>query len=280
MIFNFWVNQHLFLALATGDARPLADALRATKRIPATAQWAHFLRNHDELDLGRLSDDEREQVFARFAPDPAMQIYGRGIRRRLAPMLGDRSRLELAYSLLLSLPGTPVIRYGEEIGMGEDLRLKERNAIRTPMQWSSGDNAGFSTAEKLVRPVLASGPYGCRDVNVDDQARDPTSLLRWLTEMIRTRKRCPEIGAGRWRIVPTRNPHVLALAYSDARAGTVVCVHNFDERPHEVTVDLGPESAQHLRNMHEDGDSLASHNARHRVHLDALDYRWYRACTS
>jgi maltose alpha-D-glucosyltransferase/alpha-amylase len=280
MIFNFWVNQHLFLALAAGDARPLAEALRATKRIPATAQWAHFLRNHDELDLGRLSDNEREQVFARFAPDPAMQIYGRGIRRRLAPMLGDRSRLELAYSLLLSLPGTPVIRYGEEIGMGEDLRLKERNAIRTPMQWSSGENAGFSTAEKLVRPVLASGPYGYRDVNVDAQARDPSSLLRWLTEMIRTRKRCPEIGAGRWRIVPTRKRHVLALAYADARAGAVVCLHNLDERPHEVTVDLGPESAQRLDSMLEDGESLASGNARHRVQLGALAYRWYRACSS
>jgi maltose alpha-D-glucosyltransferase / alpha-amylase len=276
MIFNFWVNQHLFLALATGAARQLADALRATAKIPAGAQWAYFLRNHDELDLGRLTDSEREQVFARFAPEPSMQLYGRGIRRRLAPMLGDRKRLELAYSLMLSLPGTPVLRYGEEIGMGEDLRLKERSAIRTPMQWSSAPNAGFSTATKLVRPVVASGPYGYPEVNVDAQSRDPASLLRWLTEMIRVRKRCPQIGAGTWRIVPTRNRHVIALAYTDPRDGAVVSVHNVDERPHEVTLDLGREGAEQLESLL-DAESLESRSRRHRIQLDALGYRWYRA---
>jgi maltose alpha-D-glucosyltransferase / alpha-amylase len=275
MIFNFWVNQHLFLALATGDARPLAAALRATANVPPGSQWAHFLRNHDELDLGRLQHDEREQVFARFAPEPAMQLYGRGVRRRLAPMLGDRRRLELAYSLLLSLPGTPVLRYGEEIGMGENLRLKERNAIRTPMQWSSRPNAGFSTAQDLVRPVIDTGPYEFRAVNVEDQARDPTSLLRWLTEMIRTRKRCPEIGAGRWRIVPTRRPHVLALAYEDARTGTVVCAHNFDDRPHEITLDLSTD--ERFASLLDDTELRASGNGRHRLRLEPLGYSWYRS---
>jgi maltose alpha-D-glucosyltransferase/alpha-amylase len=270
MIFNFWVNQHLFLALATGDARPLAGALRATARIPAGSQWAYFLRNHDELDLGRLPEDGRRQVFARFGPEPSMQLYDRGIRRRLAPMLGDRKRLELAYSLLFALPGPPVIRYGEEIGMGDDLRLKERNAIRTPMQWSDEPNAGFSTAGKLVRPVIESGPYGYREVNVEAQARDPSSLLRWIGELIRVRKRCPESGAGRWRVVATRNPHVLALAYGDA----VVCVHNLDERPHEVTLALGADRLESLL----DGEELrASGSGRHRVRVDELGYRWYRA---
>ena len=278
MIFNFWVNQHLFLTLATGDARPLVRALRATAKIPAGAQWAHFLRNHDELDLGRLSAREREQVFARFAPDPAMQIYGRGIRRRLAPMLGDRKRLELAYSMLLSLPGTPVIRYGEEIGMGEDLRLKERNAIRTPMQWSAETGAGFSTARKLVRPVISAGPYGYLDVNVADQARDPSSLLRWLTEMIRVRKRCPQIGAGTWRIVATRNRHVMALAYTGADEGAVVCVHNVDDRPQEVTLDLERDGVDRLDSLlDDDGGSVTCRSRRHRVQLDALGYRWYRS---
>jgi maltose alpha-D-glucosyltransferase / alpha-amylase len=276
MIFNFWVNQHLFLALATGAARPLADALRATAKIPPGAQWAYFLRNHDELDLGRLTESEREQVFARFAPEPSMQLYGRGIRRRLAPMLGDRKRLELAYSLMLSLPGTPVLRYGEEIGMGEDLRLKERSAIRTPMQWSSESNGGFSTATKPVRPVVASGPYGYAEVNVDAESRDPASLLRWLTEMIRVRKRCPQIGAGTWRIVPTRNPHVIALAYADPRDGAVVSVHNVDERPHEVTLDLDREGAELLESLLDDAESLASRTRRHRIRLDALGYGWFR----
>jgi maltose alpha-D-glucosyltransferase / alpha-amylase len=277
MIFNFWVNQHLFLALATGDARPLARALRATARIPAGAQWTYFLRNHDELDLGRLSDSDRELVFSRFAPEPAMRLYGRGIRRRLAPMLGDRKRLELAYSLLLSLPGTPVIRYGEEIGMGENLRLKERNAVRTPMQWSSDPNGGFSTASELVRPMVAVGPYGYRAVNVDDQARDPASLLRWLTEMIRVRKRCSEIGASAWRIVPTGDRHVIALAYSDPGTGTTVSLHNLDEHPHDAMLNLGRESASRLESLLDDGEIITSRGGSLRIRLEGLGYSWYRA---
>jgi maltose alpha-D-glucosyltransferase / alpha-amylase len=275
MIFNFWVNQHVFLALAGGDARSLASALGATAKIPPGAQWAHFLRNHDELDLGRLSKSERELVFARFAPEPAMRLYGRGIRRRLAPMLAERERLELAYSLLLSLPGTPVIRWGEEIGMGENLRLKERNAIRTPMQWSSARNGGFSTAAKLVRPAIATGPYSYEEVNVEAQQRDPNSLLRWLTRMIRVRKQCPAIGAGRWRIVPTRSPHILALAYT--HTDTVVCVHNFDERPHEVTLDLGrAERHGGFQSLLDGCDDLAPQTRPHRLRLEPLGYRWYK----
>ena len=138
MMFNFQVNQHLFYALASADSRPLAKAINATKPRPATAQWGVFLRNHDELDLGRLTKAQRDVVFKAFDPDKNMQLYDRGIRRRLAPMLGgDRRRLELAYSLMCTLPGTPVIRYGDEIAMGDDLDLAERNCARTPMQWSS-----------------------------------------------------------------------------------------------------------------------------------------------
>src|SRR6478672_9247124 len=160
LMFNFWVNQHLFVSLATGDARPLAAALQATRKLPPTGQWAHFLRNHDELDLGRLAAHDRRTVFEAFGPEPSMQLYGRGIRRRPAPMLGDQARLRLAYSLVLSLPGTPVLRYGDEIGMGDDLRLKDRAAIRTPMQWSNERNAGFSRAETLARPVISRGAFG------------------------------------------------------------------------------------------------------------------------
>src|SRR5215216_2783283 len=233
LMFNFWVNQHLFASLATADARPLAAALTATRKIPANAQWAHFLRNHDELDLGRLQPDERDAVFGRFATEATMQLYGRGIRRRLAPMLGDQPRLEFAYSLLFSLPGAPVLRYGEEIGMGDNLRLKERNAIRTPMQWSNERNGGFSTSERLVRPVIDKGPYGFDAVNVEEQLRRPNSLLRWMTELIRIRKECPAIGAGDWQILPTRSRHVLAILYT-RRDEAVLCLHNFDEAPREI----------------------------------------------
>jgi maltose alpha-D-glucosyltransferase / alpha-amylase len=275
LMFNFWVNQHLFASLATADARPLASALAATRNIPESAQWAHFLRNHDELDLGRLEPDQRDDVFARFAPEDSMQLYGRGIRRRLAPMLGDQRRLEFAYSLLFSLPGTPVLRYGEEIGMGENLRLRERNAIRTPMQWTNGRNGGFSSSERLVRPAIDSGPYGFEAVNVDEQLRRPGSLLRWMIELIRIRKECPEIGAGEWRILPTRSRHVLAVVYTRGDSA-VLCVHNFDETPREITLDLNmcPRS-ERLRSLFGSGESHAS-TGRHRLRLEPLGYDWYR----
>ena len=166
MMFNFDVNQHLFYAMASGDTRPLAKALGDTRPRPAAAQWGLFLRNHDELDLGRLTAAQRQAVFSAFGPDPDMQLYGRGIRRRLAPMLdGDRRRIELAYSLLFTLPGTPVVRYGDEIGMGEDLSLPERNCARTPMQWSAEPQGGFTKGERPVLPVIGAGPFGYAHVN-------------------------------------------------------------------------------------------------------------------
>jgi len=153
MMFNFHVNQHLFYALAAADSRPLAKSLAATKPRPATAQWGLFLRNHDELDLGRLTKAQREAVFKAFGPDKGMQLYDRGIRRRLAPMLGgDRRRLELAYSLMCTLPGTPVIRYGDEIAMGDNLDLPERNCARTPTQWSTEPHAGFTDGDSPACP--------------------------------------------------------------------------------------------------------------------------------
>jgi maltose alpha-D-glucosyltransferase / alpha-amylase len=272
MMFNFWVNQHLFLALASGDVRPLAAALRATKTVPPSAQWAHFLRNHDELDLGRLAAADRELVFDAFAKEESERLYGRGIRRRPAPMLGDRRRLELAYSLVLSFPGTPVLRYGDEIGMGENLRLRERSAIRTPMQWSAEPNGGFSTSERVVRPLVDSGPYGYDAVNVESQRRDESSLLRWTTRMLRLRKQCPEIGWGEWRILPAGASEVLALQY-DWRGGTVVCVHNVEAEPREVELDLGGGLLSDLLTAE---DVEVRGGRRHPVRLDPYGYRWFR----
>src|SRR3954452_10990378 len=164
MLFNFILNQRPFLALARHEVGPILQALAEMPVIPETCQWATFLRNHDEVDLGRLVGHEHEEVFAAFGPEKRMQLYDRGIRRRLAPMLGnDRRRIEMAYVLQFSMPGTPVIRYGHEIGMGEKLALPERNAIRTPMQWDAGRHGGFSTAAKvgdLIRPVISGGEYG------------------------------------------------------------------------------------------------------------------------
>ncbi len=198
MMLNFPVNQRLFYALATGDIRPLVRALEATYERPQAAQWVNFLRSHDELDLGRLTPAQRERVFAAFGPTKEMQLYDRGIRRRLAPMLdNDRRRLELAFSLLFTLPGTPMLQYGDEIGIGEDLTLPERESARTPMQWSSEKHGGFTTADRPVRPVVSDPIYGYQRVNVEAQRRDPQSLVNWVERKIRMRKECPGNQLGR-----------------------------------------------------------------------------------
>src|SRR5690606_30587112 len=177
MMFNFFANQHLFYALASGEVKPLIKALNSTKEMPKEAEWGQFLRNHDEVDLGRLTDKEREQVYKAFGPEKDMQLYDRGIRRRLAPMMNNnRKQLELAYSVLFALPSTPVLRYGDEIGMGDDLTLQERLSVRTPMQWSDDPQSGFTTNSKSVRPVIDESPYDYTTINVEKQRNDESSL--------------------------------------------------------------------------------------------------------
>jgi maltose alpha-D-glucosyltransferase/alpha-amylase len=275
MMFNFYVNQHLFYALASADTKPLVEALNATKELPETAQWGQFLRNHDELDLGRLSDAQREVVFARFAPEKEMQIYGRGIRRRLAPMLGDRRQLELAYSLVFALPGSPVLRYGDEIGMGDNLSLEQREAVRTPMQWSDEAQAGFSTAEKTVHPLIDEGIYGSAQVNVEAQRRDPNSLLNWTARMIGLRKECPEVGWGALTVLDTGSEQVLALRY-DWRGNALVIVHNFADQPQDVRVRPAVPGGETLVNLLKEERSDADERGAHRLVLEAYGYRWYR----
>jgi maltose alpha-D-glucosyltransferase/alpha-amylase len=241
MLFSFLLNTRLWLALARRDAEPLVESLPALPSLPAMAQWATFLRNHDELDLSRLTDDQRRDVFRAFAPKAEMQLYGRGIRRRLATMLGgDRRRIELAYSLQFTSPGTPVLRYGEEIGMGEDLSLAGRDAIRTPMQWDAGPAAGFSTAHpgRLVRPVVSRGRFGHRQVNVRAQQRDVGSLLSWFQRLIGTLRECPEIGVGTCSIVPAAAPRAVLAHRFDAPEGSMLFLHNLGET--QATVDVGP----------------------------------------
>lgn len=278
MMFNFHVNQHLFYAMAAGDARPLAAAMKVTKPRPATAQWGLFLRNHDELDLGRLSEKQRKAVFEAFGPDKSMQLYDRGIRRRLAPMLGgDRRRLELAYSLMYTLPGTPVLRYGDEIAMGDDLTRPERNCARTPMQWSTEPHAGFTKSERSKNPVIDKGPYGYDHVNVAMQRRDPDSLLNWTERMIRMRKEVPEIGWGDFAIIATRDPSVLAIRY-DWRNNSVLFVHNFNEEPREVTLAVGLDDERdlHLINLLSESHSGADDQGKHHLILEGYGYRWFR----
>jgi len=278
MMFNFNVNQNLFYALAMGDTGPLVNALKATKPRPATAQWGQFLRNHDELDLGRLSDEQREAVFAAFAPDEDMRLYGRGIRRRLAPMLqGDRRRLELAYSLMMTMPGTPVVRYGDEIGMGDDLRLPERLCARTPMQWSTEPHGGFSKCEKTFLPAIQGGPYGFEHVNVAEQRRNPNSFLNWFERVIRMRKEVPEVGWGDFAVLKTGKPDVLAMRY-DWRNNSVLFVHNLGQTPCEAWINPGvdPELGRTLINLLSDDHSRAEAGEKHCILLEPYGYRWYR----
>ncbi len=277
MMFNFPVNQHLFYAFATGDTGPLIAALDETRELPATGQWGMFLRNHDELDLGRLSDEQRAAVFAAMGPEPEMQLYDRGIRRRLAPMLrNDRRRLELAYSLLFSLPGTPVLGYGDEIGMGDDLSLPERNCARTPMQWSTEPNGGFTTGRKPVLPVISAGPYGYEQINVAAQRRDPNSLLNWLERIIRMRGEVPEIGWGDCTVLPSGSDSVLVLRY-DWRNNGVLVVHNFAGEPVEIVVQLDDDGRGcDLANLFAEEHSEADDRSRHRLVLEPYGYRWYR----
>ena len=276
MMLNFPVNQRLFYAMATADLAPLTWALRETYRRPAEAQWVHFLRSHDELDLGRLSPEERQQVFDAFGPDPSMQLYGRGIRRRLAAMLGnDRRRLEFAFSLLFSLPGTPMMLYGDEIGMGDDLSLPDRECARTPMQWTSERHGGFTRSAQPIQRVIDDATFGYERVNVSDQRRDPNSLLNWTERIIRMRKECPEISWGDFEVMSTSASGVLVLRY-DWRGASLVTVHNFADRRVKAAFDMKMPGAEVLVDVFNTNGDSHGRDGRHELALDAYGWRWFR----
>ncbi|MFI5494643.1 alpha-amylase family protein [Actinoplanes sp. NPDC051859] len=278
MLFDFMLNGRFMLALARQHPEPIIDALRDTPKLPAGGQWATFLRNHDEVDLSRLTAEQRNDVFAEFGPDEDMQLYSRGIRRRLASMLGgDRRRIELAYALQFSLRGTPVLRYGEEIGMGDDLAQQGRDAIRTPMQWSSLPNGGFSTAEPkaLVRPMVSDPEYGPEKVNVTLQRHDRTSLLSWFERMIRTLREAPEVGSGSCTHVDVPVPSGVLAHRADDSTGTMLFLHNLS--PDDGVVDLSTLAAE----AEFPNDILADSEYPGPDGLDALairgyGYRWIR----
>jgi maltose alpha-D-glucosyltransferase/alpha-amylase len=276
LMLNFPVNQRLFYALATGDTGPLRWALEHTAPRPHAAQWVQFLRSHDELDLGRLTAEQRRRVYEAFGPEKSMQLYDRGIRRRLAPMLGnDRRRLEMAFSLLFSLPGTPMIQYGDEIGMGDDLALPERECARTPMQWTAERHGGFSRAREVICPVIDDDEYGYRKVNVADQRRDPHSLLNWTERMIRARRECPEISWGQFAVLSTGSSEVLALRY-DWRNTALLTLHNFGAQKRRVRVNVGRPDGKELVDVFDDRHSRAGDGGAHELDLEGYGYRWFR----
>ena len=239
MAFHFPLMPRMYMAIAHEDRFPITDIMRQTPQIPESCQWAIFLRNHDELTLEMVTDSERDYLWETYAADRRARI-NLGIRRRLSPLLErDRRRIELMNCLLLSMPGTPVIYYGDEIGMGDNIHLGDRDGVRTPMQWSPDRNGGFSRADPagLVLPTMMDPLYGYEAVNVEAQTRDPHSLLNWMRRMLAIRRRHRAFGRGSLRFLYPKNRKVLAYLreYEDE---TILCVANVSRTPQAVELDL------------------------------------------
>ena len=278
MMFNFYLDNYLLLGIAREHAEPIRHAINALPRPPSNGQWANFLRNLDEADLERLEDEEMEDVLARFAPRKDMRIYGRGIRRRLAPMLkGNQDQLKMAYSLLFSMPGSPVIAYGEEIGMGDDLSLPEREAVRTAMQWSSGKNGGFSPANaaNLGVTAVADGPLGYKKINVEAQDKDPKSLLNHIRKLSQLRLKYKEIGSERCEFVDTGTDEVLAHRFGAAQSG-VMMLHNLSGKPQSLDIALDTARYGHAQVVL-GGGVLNLDAGRLRIELEPFGVRWIAA---
>jgi trehalose synthase len=276
MQFAFLVNQSLWLALAREDAEPLEQVISTLPTVPHDNAWATFLRNHDELTLDKLTATQREEVFAAFGPKPDMQMYGHGLRRRTASMLGgDGARLRMAWSVMLSLPGTPVIFMGDEIGMGEQRKIPDRYAVRVPMHWSAGRNGGFSDAPagRLVRP-LPTGAFAPSKVNVEDQRRDSGSLLRFVRHLIRTRRETPELGWGTSALIETSHPALFAhrVEWEDS---AVIAIHNLGSAPASAQLALGT-GARGVHDLIADAEEPARRGGRLAVELEGYGGRWLR----
>lgn len=276
--FDFVGMQALYLSLARNDPAPLITALRSRPALPPEAGWANFVRNHDELTLDKLSDAEREEVFDAFAPEESQRIYGRGITRRLPTMLsGDPRRIRMVYSLLFSLPGTPVLFYGEEIGMGENPDVAGRQSVRTPMQWTDGRNGGFSHAPKsrLVAPLPGDG-YAPAHVNAQQQRNDDDSLLQFIRRLIGRYRVSPEIGWGTLNILENDATGVLSHDVH-ADVGRMVALHNFTEVPVRLRVELGRvEEGTALLDLHGPERIPLEANGRLELELPPYGFRWLR----
>jgi maltose alpha-D-glucosyltransferase/alpha-amylase len=275
MNFHFPLMPRIFMALARADRTPILEILRRTPPIPDSCQWATFLRNHDELTLEMVTEEERQFMWDVYAPLPRMRL-NLGIRRRLAPLLqNDRARMELANSLLFTLPGSPVIYYGDEIGMGGNIWLDDRDGVRTPMQWSAGANAGFSTAdpEDLYAPVIESEDYGYQHLNVHAQRADSDSLLNRMCEMIAVRKEHPAFGRGTCDFLEASNNAVLAYLRRHADE-TILVVNNLSAESQAAALDLSAFAGVQPRTLLAQDRPSPVTSSLYQLALDRYEYRW------
>ena len=246
MCFHFPVMPRMFMSVRREEAKPMYEILDQTPAIPDNCQWGLFLRNHDELTLEMVTDEERDYMYTEYAKDPRMKLNV-GIRRRLAPLLDNgRDEIELMHAILFSLPGSPVLYYGDEVAMGDNVYLGDRDGVRTPMQWTGDRNGGFSRADfaQLYAPPLMDPVYGYQAVNVEAQLRTPTSLLRWLRRFISLRKEHPVFGFGTFEPLEPSNPRIFAHVrrYED---DVMLCVHNLARSAQAVELDLSGFEGRH-----------------------------------
>jgi maltose alpha-D-glucosyltransferase / alpha-amylase len=277
MAFHFPVMPRIFMSLAMADRNPIVNIMNATPPIPEECQWCTFLRNHDELTLEMVTLEERHYMWETYAPDPRMRL-NLGIRRRLAPLLdGDQRKNELLNSILFSLPGSPIIYYGDEIGMGDNIWLYDRDGVRTPMQWNSGLNAGFSDDpdDNLYAPVIDDEVFGYQKVNVEAQESDPGSLLNTIRKMIKVRKENLVFGYGDYEILDVGSPSIL-IFLRKYQGESMYAIHNLSDQPQTVELDLSQWKGGRIRDiLNEQGEQKIGEKS-YRLQLTPYQYLWLK----
>jgi maltose alpha-D-glucosyltransferase/alpha-amylase len=279
MGFHFPLMPRIFMALKKGDVAPLVWVMQQTPAIPDNTQWATFIRNHDELTLEMVTEEERQWMWEKYAPEPRMRL-NLGIRRRLAPLLdNDRRKIELAFSLLFTLPGSPVIYYGDEIGMGDNIWLDDRNGVRTPLQWEDGYNAGFSTANSglLYAPVISDPAFSPEAVNITDQISKPGSLLSVIKKMIEVRKSCSSFGWGdfNWAIDPSQlDTNSTAAYFRTTDKERILLIHNLSETEQSIEIEI-PYVIDRIEDLFDEGTSPSIKQGKIKLKLGPYAFRWY-----
>ncbi|MFW6310161.1 MAG: hypothetical protein ACOC1D_03580, partial [Prolixibacteraceae bacterium] len=271
MLFNFLLNNSLYLSLARNNAQPIIERLKSLPKLPRNVNWANFVRNLDELDLEQLDKSEREEVFQAFAPNLKMQVYERGIRRRFAAMMsGNIHRMKMVYNLLFALPGVPVIVYGDEIGMGDNLLHKGRTAVRTPMQWDNSENGGFSDApaEKINIQPINEGVFSYHCLNVETEKKDPDSLLNAIKQFIHIRKEISKMYVEDLEIIAVDEKEVFSLSYT---ANLLIFI-NFSNQPQSITTKFDLSEYEPI--LEDSSYGLKEEN--NSLNLKGFGYRWFK----